>query len=77
MQLFEFLRVVRHDDPRDDRRPREHEARQSACIGGRKRKQQKLLVLVAAAGALRDELHHPPKVAHGLGLVLVIGIADV
>ena len=45
-------------------------------IGGRKRKQQKLLVL-AVAGALRDERHHSPKVPHGLGLVLVIRIADV
>ena len=40
-------------------------------INGRKRKQQKILVL-AVAGALRDERHHPPEVAHGLGLVLVV-----
>ena len=40
-------------------------------IGGRKRNQQKILVL-AVAGALRDERHHSPEVAHGLGLVLVI-----
>ena len=61
----------------DDRwRALQREVRALPEIGGRKRKQQKLLVL-AAAGALRDERHHPPKVAHGLGLVLVITIADV
>ena len=50
---------------------RQHTADERASSRKRPRKQQKL-VLLAVAGALRDERHHPPKVAHGLGLVLVI-----
>ena len=38
------------------------------------RENSKKELVPAVAGAVRDECHHSPKVAHGLGLVLVIGI---